>query len=809
MSAPKSPSAEELLSFGLNPSWSRRVTFLNTAGTPVDWHVLDTGAGPLGTLVCVHGNPTWSYLFKDVLTTLAPGWRVIAVDQSGMGYSERNHPRRLSERIDELVQFCRQEVCGPVVLVAHDWGGPVAVGAAGHLNVQALILANTAVAKPEGVEVPPLIKAARALVDFSCRRTPMFVRGTAAMTTKEHRKALNAPYRSADRREAVRDFVADIPLGPDDPSAEALALVGTTFDQLTCPILLIWGGKDPVFHDRFLSDLRRRQPSASIERHPNSGHLVLLDGAVGPVIAQWLNLQASGLPADASDTLNDQLVDETVFSSLTRHSSDTSTIYRGPDGSLTWEDLGRRAEKASKVLAMGGLRPGDRVALLVPPSPDLLVAAAAVWRCGGVLAVVDPSGGLWSIRRLLRAQAPRMVIGTRRTLLGDRLFRFTPGSIAAGFGVRGVALDLDASIDAALPMVGLHREDLAAIVHTSGATGPAKAVRYTHGALTSQREALRALVQPEPDQVFTTSFAAFLLLAPVLEMSCVRPDIPIDQPSALGFDELFAASDGGPIGTAWLSPASARQLTKTAAGRSIAIGRTLLAGAPIPAPLAHSVKEITGGLVLAPYGMTECLPITGGEDPELIGPSGGTSVGFPVDGCTVKVVSLSDPRQALGDGQWGEILVNAPWMFAGYDGAWTKSEASTLDLDGISFHRTGDVGYFNEGRLYILGRLAHVLSTKDGPRASVAIEGPIATALGCEVAAVGVGPEGLQVVTVVLNTQGKLRLAEPNLALEARRVSNVPLAAVLEGTLPVDHRHQSKVDRTVLRDLVATFLEGR
>ncbi len=809
MPAPESPSAAELLSFGLNPSWSRRMTFSSSTGTPIDWHVLDTGAGPLGTLVCVHGNPTWSYLYKEILETLAPGWRVLAVDQSGMGYSERTHPRRLEERIDELVAFCRQEVDGPLVLVAHDWGGPVAVGAASYLDVQAVVLANTAVAKPDGVNVPPLIKAARALVDLSCRRTPLFVRGTAAMTTKEHRRALNAPYSSAKRREAIRDFVADIPLGPDDPSADALARVGATFDSLTCPILLIWGGKDPVFHDRFLGDLRKRQPSVSIERRPNSGHLVLLDGAIGPVIEEWLKHQVSELPSVTPTALDGDSIDETVFASLERYAHDQSVIYRGPDGALTWEDLSRRADRASRVLAEAGLRPGDRVALLIPPSPDLLVAAAAIWRCGGVLTVVDPTGGIASIRRLLRAQAARMVVGTPRTLLGARLLRLTPGSTAAGFGIRGGALDLNASVDAPLPMVNLRPRDLAAIVHTSGATGPAKAVRYSHGALISQREALRALVQPKPGDVFTTSFAAFLLLAPVLEMPCSRPDIPIDQPSALGFDELLAAGDGGAIGAAWLSPTSARQLVRTAAKRTMPIGRMLLAGAPIPAPLARAVQEITGGVVLAPYGMTECLPITGGEDPELIGPHGGTSVGFPVEGCTVNVVSLEDPSSPIADGQWGEVLVSSPWMFEGYDGAWNKTQESTLILNEISFHRTGDVGYLHEGRLYLLGRLAHVLWTKDGPRASVAIEGPIAAALDLEVAAVGVGPRGKQVVAVVLNQKGRLRLAGSEFSVKARRVSVAPIAAVLEGTLPVDHRHQSKVDRALLRQRVETFLEGR
>ena len=254
------------MSWGLDPAWSRRVSIDGSDGRPVDWHVLDTGPGPAGTIVCVHGNPSWGYVWRDLLATLAPQWRVIAIDQTGMGWSERGRPRRLADRVAELAAFCRQEVTGPLVLAAHDWGGPVAVGASGLLEVEALILANTAVAKPDDVAVPPLIAAARSLVDLSCRQTPAFVGGTARMTDKVHRDALRAPYRSADRREAVRDFVADIPVMESDPSYATLQECAAVLDHLQRPTLLLWGGRDPVFHDRFLADLRRRAPHADIER---------------------------------------------------------------------------------------------------------------------------------------------------------------------------------------------------------------------------------------------------------------------------------------------------------------------------------------------------------------------------------------------------------------------------------------------------------------------------------------------------------------------------------------------------------------
>ena len=519
----------------------------------MDWHVLDTGSGPAGTVVCVHGNPSWGYVWRDLLTTLSPTWRVIAVDQTGMGWSERGRPRQLADRVAELVAFCRQEVDGPLVLAAHDWGGPIAVGASGPLGAEALILGNTAVAKPDDVAVPPLIAVARRLVDLVCRRTPTFVEGTARMTAREHRAALRAPYRTPERRAAVRDFVADIPVGPDDPSYVALQACAAVLDERQVPTLLLWGGRDPVFHDRFLADLRSRIPHADVERFAGAAHLVTLDAPVGPVVARWLagvrirtNGSTDAVAGDPTPPFN------SVLDALGSRCHDTSAAYDGPDGTLSWADLDARSSMGARSLQLAGLRPGDRVSLLVPPSCELLVAAGAVWKAGGVPVVADASAGLRQLRRLVRAAAPRFVVGTPATVALATALRFAPGGtrvvVGRSPGARApgaVALEPGVSGPGGYEPVVLRATDVAAIVHTSGATGPAKAVRYTHGALAAQRDVVGPLFDMRPGDAFTTSFGPFMLLAPSLQMTCVRPDFPVERPSALGFDELRTAHGSG------------------------------------------------------------------------------------------------------------------------------------------------------------------------------------------------------------------------------------------------------------------------
>ena len=802
---PLTPTADQLTAWGLDPAWSRRVMIDGSDGRTVNLHLLDTGPGPKGTIVCVHGNPTWGYAWKGLLQELGHDWRVIAVDQVGMGYSERGRPRRLADRIAELVTFCRAEVEGPLVLVAHDWGGPVAVGAAASLEIEALVLCNTALAKPDDVAVPPLIAAARRLVDLSCRRTPTFVAGTARMTAREHRSALNAPYRTADRREAVRDFVADIPVFASDPSHEALVEVAETFATLDCPILLLWGGKDPVFHDRFLRDLRRRRPDAEVQRFADAGHLVALDEPIGPLVRRWLETDGHPTPVHPSFGAF-----TSVLSSIEQRRDDPRPVYIGPDGVLTWTELASRSEIAARALASdASLEIGGRVSLLIPPSPELLIATAAIWRAGGIPVVADASSGLLNLRRLVRAAACSLVIGTPTTLAAATALRLAPGAKRAAFARLPGVTDLrSAPASAPTPCAPLGPDDVAAIVHTSGATGVAKAVRYTHGALSAQRGAMEALVDLGDDRAFTTSFGPFMLLAPSLGMTCVRPDFPVDDAGLLGFDQLLAATQLAEVTTAWLSPASARCIVATARGRSAPIDLVMLAGAPITAELAAAMRAVTGGVVAAPYGMTECLPVTDGSDTERRGRLGGTCVGRPVEGCAVLIEPVTPTGSNVAP-EWGDILVSAPWMFDGYDQAYRANADAEVLRGGQRFHVTGDVGYLDEGCLFHLGRRQHVVETAEGSLASVALEQPVAAALGTEVAAVGVGPSGTQVIALVLAGDGDLRLAAASRARAAREASAHRIAAVLEGTLPLDTRHRSKVDRRRLGEAVGSFLSGR
>ena len=227
-------------------------------------------------MLCVHGNPTWSYLWRRFLAAAPSGWRVVAVDQLGMGWSERlPQIRRLSDRIADLGDLTDAlELDGPVVTVGHDWGGPISLGwALAHRDqVRGVVLANTSVHHEPGSAPPRLIRIARTprMRDAVCVQTPIFVRAAAAFSRPalpaDVRDALAQPYGRPELRSAVGDFVADIPLEPHHPSRATLDGIAAGVPGLAdLPALVLWGARDPVFTEQHL---RRPGAAAAAGRRP-------------------------------------------------------------------------------------------------------------------------------------------------------------------------------------------------------------------------------------------------------------------------------------------------------------------------------------------------------------------------------------------------------------------------------------------------------------------------------------------------------------------------------------------------------------
>ncbi len=858
---------------GLDPQWSRTVDVVDATGRSHTWHYLDNGAEPTaGTMLCVHGNPTWSYLWRRFLTAAPAGWRVVAVDQLGMGYSDRTEtPRDLEQRIDDLGRFCAAagvgtENGGPLVAVAHDWGGPVTLGWAERRPEPpaGLILTNTGVAQPADVDPPALLRLAgsRALHEAVCVRTPTFVRGATALSRPPLpvavRNAFARPYASPARRRAVGDFVADIPFAPDHPSRATLDGVADGLAALRdVPTLLLWGPRDPVFSEAFLRDVQQRLPHAVVHRYPRASHLVTEDVPEAAEHAwTWVAAVRSDATAPtptaptptaptptAPTPTRPPTVGAALDATLLARADDpatavvelTSSRRTGHRRTVTsWRDLAEKVAHLAGGLREAGVRPGQRVALLVPPGVDLTAAVYACWRLGAVIVVADAGLGLRPLADALRSAGPDHVIGIAAGLGVVRALGVPGRRILAGRAPAAVrrALQVATSLDeladlgrAGDPVPPAKPTGQAAVLFTSGATGPPKGVVYRHDQLRMQVELVREVMGIGPTDRLVAAFAPFALYGPAMGVGVAVPDMDVTRPATLtatALAEAVAAVEGTVV---FASPAALRNVAATADDlptrlREALLGvrRVLSAGAPVPLPLLRRIQELLPSAELhTPYGMTEVLPVADIDLPgiEAAGPGNGVCVGRTLPGVEVRVSPLGPTGQADGElttvpGVTGEVCVSAAHVKDRYDRLWATERAASRNP---GWHRTGDVGHLDDdGRLWVEGRLVHVITTPDGPVTPVGIEQRVEALEGVvAAAAVGVGPAGTQpVVLVVVPVERPSEvLADPVLAGRVRAAAGVPVAAVLlTAALPVDIRHASKVDRTRLSRWAGRVLSG-
>jgi acyl-coenzyme A synthetase/AMP-(fatty) acid ligase len=358
----------------------------------------------------------------------------------------------------------------------------------------------------------------------------------------------------------------------------------------------------------------------------------------------------------------------------------------------------------------------------------------------------------------------------------------------------------------------------AAVVFTSGATGPAKGVRYTHGQLHAQRDALRALYDITPDDRFVAAFAPFAVFGPALGIGTGLADNDVTSPGTLTAEALDDACRRSDATMVFASPAALANVVRTASGPLPALAKVRMvmsAGAPVPIETLRAMARLCPEASLhTPYGMTEVLPVA---DISLtgrvaVGDGRGVCVGQPVAGCDVQILR-TDGVGSQAVGETGEVVVRSLWMSSGYDRLWHTQQMARPTIDGATWHRTGDIGHRDrDGNLWIEGRVVHLIHTVDGPVAPVPIEIAAESVAGVErAAAVAVGPHGVQQVVVVVEIAERADRAAPAELAAAIRAACAPQAIAAVWTskaLPVDIRHNAKIDRTVLGRTMERTLSG-
>ncbi|MBJ6750286.1 alpha/beta fold hydrolase [Geomonas anaerohicana] len=269
------------------------------------YHYLDEGTG--APVVMVHGNPSWSFYYRNLVLALRDNYRCIVPDHIGCGFSEKPGDDRydytLSRRIDDLERLIDSlDLQGKITLVVHDWGGMIGMGYASRHpeRIGRIVVLNTAAFHlPKEKTFPLGLKICRDTMlgtllvrgfnAFSvgasivgCKKNPM---------SQELMQAYRAPYDSWQNRIATLRFVQDIPLAPGDRGYDLVSEIANGLDRFRdLPMAIFWGELDFVFDTTFLAEWQRRFPKAQVKSYPDAGHYILEDmkEEVVPMIVQFM-----------------------------------------------------------------------------------------------------------------------------------------------------------------------------------------------------------------------------------------------------------------------------------------------------------------------------------------------------------------------------------------------------------------------------------------------------------------------------------------------------------------------------------------
>lgn len=284
------------------PDWRSLYPFssheLSLAG--LRYHYLDEGAGE--PLLMVHGNPTWSFYWRNLIRDLRSDYRCVAVDHMGCGLSDKPepYPYSLDTHIDNLCRLIESLDLRDITLMVHDWGGAIGLGAALRMpeRFARLVLFNTGAFPPPFVPLRIRLCRTPLIGSWAMRRLNAFARAAMRMATEKPdrmtpvvKDGLLAPYDSWANRVAIDAFVRDIPFTRAHPTRHTLEGIESGLSSLADrPVQMIWGMKDWCFRPSCLTRFETHFPQAEVHRLSDAGHYVVEDAheRIVPLLRDFL-----------------------------------------------------------------------------------------------------------------------------------------------------------------------------------------------------------------------------------------------------------------------------------------------------------------------------------------------------------------------------------------------------------------------------------------------------------------------------------------------------------------------------------------
>jgi acyl-CoA synthetase (AMP-forming)/AMP-acid ligase II len=504
---------------------------------------------------------------------------------------------------------------------------------------------------------------------------------------------------------------------------------------------------------------------------------------------------------------------------------------------FTFGELGNLTDLFARAFLQAGMQKGDRVVLMVQPSVEFICMTFALFKIGAVVVLIDPGMGYGNLLQCIAKVKPVGFVAVAKAHLFKTFFpqpfRTVRKSICVGFsgGLFGPRLDSEsvswgqAGRDSFLLKTSdTAASDPAAILFTTGSTGPPKGVSYEHGTFTAQLRLIRDYYGITADDIDQPAFPLFGLFSAALGACIVIPDMNPSQPAKVNPSSFIQSILDHKVTYSFGSPAIWRVVSRYCSEKGIrltSLRKVLMAGAPVSGDLLEMTRNILPpeAQIYTPYGATEALPVSSITGTEILAEtwtatrSGkGVCVGRPLPGNTIRIIKtteeiLPDWRKdfVLETGKIGEIAVKGPVVSSAYADD-RNATARAKIMDGNDFwHRMGDVGYFDDqNRLWFCGRKGHRVIADKTIYYSVCCEAIMNNHPSVfRSALVGIGLPGKQVPVLIVEPLAKPK--NPQRLLEELRAvaKSHPLTASIEHFLlhpsfPVDIRHNAKIFREKL-----------
>lgn len=495
-------------------------------------------------------------------------------------------------------------------------------------------------------------------------------------------------------------------------------------------------------------------------------------------------------------------------------------------------------EKESDRLAYGfeeiGISRGTRTILMVTPGMEFFTIIFAMFKVGAIPVVVDPGMGLDRMLQCLEQGRPKAFIGIEKAhilrILKPSYFKTVKHWVTVGrkwfWGGYTLKQLMNNYIpDTPYPVAETTRNETAAIVFTTGSTGPAKGVVYTHGNFEAQINQIQEHFQIEPDEVDLPTFPLFALFDPALGMTAVIPDMDPTKPALVNPEKIIEAIENHGVTNMFASPALLNRVGKYGKENNIklpTLRRVVSAGAPVtPANIEQfSSMLFDHAQIHTPYGATEAVPIISigsneilAETKELSEQGYGMCIGRPICDTDIEIIKITDdPIKNLDDSlkvkasEVGEITAKANLVTRQYfNNKKADNYAKIPDSDGTFWHRMGDLGWQDsKGRIWFCGRKNHRVTTSKETLFTIPVEAIFNNHEDVfRSALAGVGRSNHQIPVMFIEPHPWVK-NKKELINELEEIGRAnPLTSsiqhiFIEKSFPVDIRHNSKIFREKL-----------